>query len=215
MGYRKGFPAVSRNFLTLNYTTKGQQNMKQSKIYKMVLAAMIAAMYTAISLALAPISFGTIQMRAAEALTLLPVFDPVMIVGVSLGCLVTNTVGFFTGADILGWMDILFGTLATVIAAVLSYWLRNVRFKGLPVLSALPPVLLNALIIGGELTFLIAGRFQWEVFALQAFSVGAGELVSCFVLGLPLVWMLEKSGIPKKLFPYPKTHPAQSFQAEL
>lgn len=176
--------------------------MKQSKVYKMALAAMIAAMYSAVSLALAPVSFGTVQMRIAEALTLLPVFDPVMIVGVALGCLVTNTVGFFTGADILGWLDIPFGTLATVIAAVLSYGMRNVRFKGLPVLSAIPPVLLNAVIIGGELTFLIAGRFQWEVFAIQAASVGVGELISCFALGLPLVWFLEKTGLTKKLFPY-------------
>ncbi len=178
--------------------------MKQSKAYQMALAAMIAAMYSAVSLALAPISFGTVQMRVAEALTLLPVFDPVMIVGVSLGCLVTNTVGFFTGADILGWLDIPFGTLATVIAAVLSYWLRNIRFKGLPVLAAVPPVLLNAAIIGGELTFLFAGRFQWDIFAVQALSVGVGELVSCFALGLPLVWLLEKTGVTKKLFPYPK-----------
>jgi len=176
--------------------------MKQSKVYKMALAAMIAAMYAAVSLALAPISFGTVQMRIAEALTLLPVFDPVMIVGVSLGCFITNMVGFFTGADILGWLDIPFGTMATVMAAVLSYWLRNIRFKGLPVLSAIPPVLFNAVIVGGELTFLIAGGFQWEVFAIQAVSVGAGEFISCFALGLPLVWFLEKTGVTKKLFPY-------------
>ena len=71
--------------------------MKQSKVYQMALAAMIAAMYAAVSLALAPISFGTVQLRIAEALTLLPVFDPVMIVGVSLGCLITNTVGGYPG----------------------------------------------------------------------------------------------------------------------
>lgn len=182
--------------------------MKQSKVYQMALAAMIAAMYAAVSLALAPISFGTVQLRIAEALTLLPVFDPVMIVGVSLGCLITNAVGFFTGADILGWLDIPFGTLATAVAAVLSYWLRNVRVKGIPVLSALPPVLLNAVIIGGELTLLIAGGFQWEIFAIQALSVGAGELIACAALGLPLVWMLEKTGLSKRLFPSRRTHEA-------
>ena len=182
--------------------------MKQSKVYQMALTAVIAAMYAAVSLALAPISFGTVQLRAAEALTLLPVFDPVMIAGVSLGCLITNAVGFFTGANILGWMDILFGTLATVAAAFLSYWLRNLRVKGLPVLSALPPVLLNAVIVGGELTFLIAGGFEWRVFALQALSVGAGELIACAALGLPLVWMLEKTGVTKKLFPCRKAREA-------
>lgn len=178
--------------------------MKQNKIYKMAVAAMIAAMYAAVSLALAPISFGTVQMRIAEALTLLPIFDPVMILGVSLGCFVTNMVGFFTGADILGWLDIPFGTLATVIAAFFSYWLRNVRIKGLPVWSAIPPVLLNAVIIGAELTYLIAGCFQWDIFAVQTISVGAGELISCFAFGLPLVWFLEKTGVIKKLLPYQK-----------
>lgn len=179
--------------------------MKQNRIYKMAIAAMIAAMYAAVSLALAPISFGTVQMRIAEALTLLPVFDPVMILGVSLGCFVTNMVGFFTGADILGWLDIPFGTMATVIAAFLSYWMRNVRIKGLPVLSAVPPVLANAVMIGGELTYLIAGCFQWDIFAIQAFSVGIGELISCFALGLPLVWFLEKTGVVKKMLPYQKS----------
>ena len=179
--------------------------MKQNRIYKMAIAAMIAAMYAAVSLALAPISFGTVQMRIAEALTLLPVFDPVMILGVSLGCFVTNMVGFFTGADILGWLDIPFGTMATVIAAFLSYWMRNVRIQGLPVLSAVPPVLVNAVIIGGELTYLIAGCFQWDIFAIQAFSVGIGELISCFALGLPLVWFLEKTGVVKKMLPCQKS----------
>ena len=182
---------------------------QQSKTYNMVLAAMIAAMYAAVSLVLAPISFGTVQMRIAEALTLLTVFDPVMVVGVTLGCLVTNTVGFFTGADILGWLDIPFGTLATLLAAVLSYALRNVRIKRVPVLSAIPPVLFNAVIIGGELTFLLSGGFDWRVFAIQALSVGAGELAACFILGLPLVWVLERTGLPRKLFSLQKGQPAR------
>ena len=80
--------------------------------------------------------------------------------------------------------------------------------KGIPVLSALPPVLLNAAIVGGELTFLIAGSFQWKIFAVQALSVGAGELIACAALGLPLVWMLEKTGVTKRLFPCRGTHEA-------
>lgn len=193
--------AVSRKFLTLNHTTKGQVNyVKRTKVYKMVICAMIAAIYATISLALAPISFGAVQFRISEAMTMLPVFDPITILGVTLGCLVTNLVGFMTGANILGWLDIIFGTAATLIAAVLTWLLRDIRFKGLPVLAAIPPVLTNAVIIGLELCYLIAGEFNWPVFLANAVSVGAGQVVSCFVLGLPLVWCLQRNGLYKKLF---------------
>lgn len=174
--------------------------MKRTKVYKMVICAMIAAIYATISLALAPISFGAVQFRISEAMTMLPVFDPITILGVTLGCLVTNLVGFMTGANILGWLDIIFGTAATLIAAVLTWLLRDIRFKGLPVLAAIPPVLTNAVIIGLELCYLIAGEFNWPVFLANAVSVGAGQVVSCFVLGLPLVWFLQRNGLYKKLF---------------
>ena len=174
--------------------------MKQTKVHQMVTCAMIAAIYAAVSLALAPISFGSVQFRISEALTLLPVFDPVTILGVTLGCLVTNLVGFMTGANILGWLDIIFGTAATLIAAVLTWLLRAIRLKGIPVLAAIPPVVVNAVIIGMELCYLITGGFNWSVFLINALSVGVGQLISCFVLGLPLVWCLQKTGLHKKLF---------------
>lgn len=174
--------------------------MRQKKVYKMVICAMIAAIYATVSLALAPISFGAVQFRISEAMTLLPVFDPITILGVTLGCLVTNLVGFLTGANILGWLDIVFGTAATLIAAALTWWLRDIRIKGLPVLAAVPPVVVNALIIGLELNYLIAGEFNWGVFLANALSVGIGEMVSCFVLGLPLVWCLQRTGLHRKLF---------------
>lgn len=161
---------------------------------------MIAAIYAAVSLALAPISFGMVQIRVSEAMTLLPIFDPVTILGVTLGCLVTNLVGFMTGANILGWLDILFGTGATLIAAVLTWLLRNIRFKGLPLLAAIPPVLVNMCVIGMELCYLMVGEFNWQIFCLNAIGVGLGQLLSCFALGMPLVWFLQKTGLHKKLF---------------
>jgi uncharacterized membrane protein len=164
----------------------------------MAVCAMIAALYAALCFALAPISYGILQTRVAEALTLLPVFSPLCIWGVTLGCAVANLVGFLTGADILGAFDILFGTLATLIAAILSYRLRNIRFKGLPVASAIPPVLVNALIIGLEQTYMMAGTFDPSVFAINALQTGLGQTAACFVLGLPLTYMLEKTGLAKK-----------------
>jgi uncharacterized membrane protein len=164
----------------------------------MAIAAMIAALYTALCIALAPFGYGPVQVRVAEALTLLPVFSPLCIWGVTLGCAVANLVGFLTGANILGAFDILFGTLATLIAGILSYRLRNIRFKGLPVVSAIPPVLVNALVIGLELTYMLVGTFDTGVFAVNALQVGLGQTAACFVLGLPMCYMLEKTGIAKK-----------------
>ena len=73
--------------------------------------AMIAAIYAVVSLALAPISFGTVQARVSEALTMLPVFGTTNIIGISVGCLITNIVGVFSGTNILGWMDVIFPLL--------------------------------------------------------------------------------------------------------
>lgn len=154
--------------------------------------AMIAALYTAISLFLAPLSFGPFQVRISEALVLLPIISPGSIVGLTVGCILTNAVGFFMGVNLIGWVDILFGSAATLMAALCTYAFRHIRFRGIPVLSAIPPVLFNAVIIGAELTFVFAGTFQPAVFISQALSVGIGQLVSCVGLGLPLVLYIEK-----------------------
>lgn len=173
---------------------------QNTAIRRMVVAAMIAAAYCAISICLLPLSFGVVQVRVSEALTLLPVLSPAAIWGVSLGCALTNAIGFATGANIIGMLDIFFGTAATLTAAWLSWVLRGVRFHGLPVLSSLPPVLLNAVVIGGELTFVIAGGFNWKIFLINALQVGGGQLLSCCVIGLLLVWALERKGLDRKLF---------------
>lgn len=167
---------------------------------RMVTAAMIAAAYTAVSICLLPLAFGAVQVRVAEALTLLPVFSPVAIWGVTLGCAITNAIGFATGANIIGMLDIFFGTAATLIAALLSYQARNIRWGKLPVLSALPPVLLNAVVIGGELTYVMSGGFEPRIFLINAAQVGIGQFLSCFILGLPLVWALERGALDRKLF---------------
>ena len=100
--------------------------------------------------------------------------------------------------SILGFLVVFFGTAATLIAAVLSYKFRNIRVWRLPVLSAVPPVIVNAVIIGLELTYMIEGAFLGRTFILNAVYVGAGQLIACFALGLPLVYLLEKAGIPQK-----------------
>ncbi|MEG2287896.1 MAG: QueT transporter family protein, partial [Ruthenibacterium sp.] len=82
--------------------------MRHFNTKKLVRCALIAALYAAVSLALTPIPYGMMQARVSEALTLLPVLTPDAIAGVTLGCFLTNLVGVFTGANILGVLDLIF-----------------------------------------------------------------------------------------------------------
>jgi uncharacterized membrane protein len=167
----------------------------------MVVTAMIAALYTALCTALAPIGYGPVQVRVAEALTILPVFSPLGVWGLALGCALSNLIGFFTGMNPLGFLDIAIGTAATLSAALVSWKLRHVKWKGLPVLATLPPVLFNAVIIGAELAYAFMGDEGFAVaFLLNALSVGAGQLVACVCLGLPLYALLERTGAAKLCF---------------
>ncbi|WP_205408612.1 QueT transporter family protein [Hydrogenoanaerobacterium saccharovorans] len=173
--------------------------MRNTNVRKLTMCAMLAAIYVVLSLAFAPISFGAVQFRVSEALTLLPVFSPYAVIGVTVGCLITNIAGVAMGITMP--MDILFGTLATLIAAVLTYLLRNVCIKGIPVLAALPPVLVNALVIGWEITFFFLPEgASLPGFITSAVSVGTGEMVACGVLGMLLVYTLKKTKLDKKLF---------------
>ena len=167
-----------------------------SKLRLMAEAGMIAALYTVATLILAPLSFGNIQFRASEALTLLPVFTASAVPGLAVGCIISNAVGVAMGSNIAGWLDVLFGSFATLIAAILTRALRKIQIKGIPLLAILPPVLLNALIVGGELAVVYQLPF-W----ICALEVGAGELVVCTVLGIPLILALKKT----KLFDDSKT----------
>lgn len=176
---------------------------KQAKTRRLVRCALIAALYAAVSLALAPITYGMMQARVSEALTLLPVLTPDAVLGVTLGCFLTNLVGVFTGANILGVLDIVFGTAATLCAALCTRRLRRIRAAGLPLLAAVPPVLLNAVVIGAELTWLMSGAFNWQIFFVQAAWVALGQILSCFVLGLPLVRLIEKTPALNRFFNEP------------
>ena len=82
----------------------------------------------------------------------------------------------------------------------MTHQLRGVRIKGLPFLSALMPVLVNGIVIGLELTFVISGSFNLPIFLINAGQVALSEAIACFVLGLPMVRALEKTGLGNKLF---------------
>lgn len=163
---------------------------------RMVQGAVIAALYTVLTLlaAAANLAYGPVQFRFSEALTILPVFTPAAVPGLALGCLLSN---IWSG---YGVADMVFGTLATLLAAIATRMARNIRIKNIPYLAPLPPVLINAVIVGLELAILSPGGFVWATFWSIALSIGVGELVICYVLGLPLAAALERTGASNKIF---------------
>ena len=163
-------------------------------------SAMIAAIYFVLSAVLAPISFGLVQARVSEALGLLPVMTSTGIAGVTVGCILTNAWGAASGANILGAADILFGSLATLVAAIITRSLKGVRIKGLAIPASLPPVLVNAVVIGAEFSFAETGQIFGPAFLINAVYIGLGQLLSCTVLGVAMVYIFEKKGLDKRLF---------------
>lgn len=149
------------------------------------IAGLIAAIYAVVALVLAPISFGVYQVRVSEALTVLPFLTPAAIPGLFVGCLLANIIGG------MGWQDIVFGSLITLVAAFMTrgaYRLsRSGKTRSMVYLAPLPPVALNAFGVAWYLAPII-GTDYW--FTVQ--MVGLGQLVSCYILGLPLLLILEK-----------------------
>ena len=165
---------------------------------QMARCAVIAAVYVALCLVLAPFSYGAVQVRIAEALCLLPVFGAEYIVGVTLGCFLAN----LFGSTIL---DVIFGTLATLLACLVTYKLRHVRLKGLAIPASLPPVLFNAVIVGAEITLFFTDYHAmsaplWLLCLSNGISVGVGELISCTVLGVALVKLIESNAALRRAF---------------
>ena len=152
--------------------------IQDKKIRLMTESALIAAVYVALVLFFKPISFGAIQFRIAEALCILPFFSLSAVPGLALGCLLGN---FFSGAAM---PDVLFGTLATLLAAILSYKLRDINKW----LVCLPPILANAIIVPFVLQY--AYGVPDGYFFLFA-TVGIGEILAVGVLGNILLLALE------------------------
>ncbi|MCL2010800.1 MAG: QueT transporter family protein [Synergistaceae bacterium] len=158
--------------------------MMLTKVKSLALGGMIAALYAGITIALAPISYGPVQFRVGEALTLLPFYIPAAVPGLFAGCLVAN---YFSP---YGMLDMVVGSLATLAAAYLSSRMPRLW------LAALPPVLVNGLVIGTML-HLVADLPQGVPLWSTIFYVSAGQAVVC-ALGIPLMKMLEKHNLVKR-----------------
>lgn len=170
--------------------------MKKTDTLTFVRIAMIAAVYTVVSLALAPISYGNIQVRLAEALTILPLLYKPSIYGVTLGCFLTNLLGAFMGVNPTGFIDAIIGTLATFLAAECTYMLKDKTVKGFPLWSVLMPVIFNFFFVGAELAVLY---FEGNVVLgtlIMGSEVAVGELISV-ILGWLLLKPLGKTNLFK------------------
>lgn len=174
--------------------------MRTKPVRALVEIAVIAALYTALTLAIAPFSFGAIQCRVSEALTILPAFTPLAIPGLVLGCFLSNLIGLSMGANVAGAWDLLLGTGATLLAALCTYWFRKVQLRGWPWLSLIPPIFFNAVIVGGELTVALFPDPSWALFGVCAAEVGIGEAIAVLVGGTILYLALAKSGAARRLF---------------
>ncbi len=169
--------------------------MNKKKILTLAHGAMIAAFYAAATYlsAVFGIAYGNIQFRFSEALTILSVFTPAAIPGLTVGCIIGNLTSPF------GAWDIIFGSLATLLAAITARALRNITFKGFPLLSLLMPVIFNALIVGAEITLLMpTHEAGFTAFIIAALEVGAGELAVCLAGGIPLYYAIKKTNIFKQ-----------------
>ena len=174
--------------------------MRNKALKNLTAAALIAALYTALTLIVAPLSFGPVQIRLGEALTVLPAVCPPAVWGLSLGCFLSNLIGFFMGANPLGIIDSLVGTFATLLAAICTYYIGK-AFKDGKLslwLSPLPPIIFNGIIIGLELSYFYIGDMSFVPVLLTCLYVAIGEILPCYIGSF--VFLKSARGYFKKYF---------------
>ncbi len=164
--------------------------MRNKKVLFLTQAAAIAAIYVVLCEIFAPISFQNIQLRIAEALTILPFFTPAAIPGLFVGCLLGNILG---GGI---WLDVICGSLATLVGAAGTWAIGDmIRRKNLGLAMKftlpIPPILANAIVV----PFVLYYGYKITIpIWIQMLTVGAGEVMGCGVLGMLLLFGLEKVG---------------------
>ena len=147
-------------------------------LYLMVYGAAIAAIYVALTMSFSAISFGPVQFRISEALCILPFFPPAAIPGLFIGCFLSN---LLCGAAV---MDVVFGSIATLIGAVGSYCLRHNKW-----LVCVPPILANAIIVPWVLRYAYGST---DLIPVAMVTVGIGEILAIGVLGNLLLVTLDR-----------------------
>ncbi len=167
------------------------ENKPRFTTRSLVNAGLIGAIYVVLTLIFQPISFGAIQFRIAEALTLLPILTFDAVPGLFVGCVIANLLG--SGV----WFDVVLGSIATLLAAICTRLLRKKR-----IVAALMPTIFNGLIVGPVVYFAYV-RAPGDPVSIPTLlfnmaTVAFGELVVCYALGLPMIYALKK--LPQNAF---------------
>lgn len=163
------------------------QNRSLFLIRKIAVAAAVGAAYAALTMLLQPISYGEIQLRVSEVLCILPYFFPSTACGLFVGCILANLI------SVAGPLDVVFGSLATLLAAEGAVALGRWGKRGSKLLTCLLPVISNGIIVGAVLAATLAADQaflpSWGIIGLQ---VAAGEALVLFALGYPLMLLLPR-----------------------
>lgn len=164
--------------------------MRKFTIRDLTLAALIAAVYAVLTFGLPLPPYSGVQLRVAEAMTVLPFLFPAATPGLFVGCILVNLFSPFP-------LDVVCGSAATLIACLLTQRAPN-RW-----LASLPPVLCNAVIVGAEIAWYEAGFGPgfFQAYAYNALTVGLGELIACVVLGELLLTVLPRVSVLRPFIP--------------
>lgn len=172
-----------------------------SKVRYVVIAAVTAALYAALTILQNVLLPGTasmaVQFRISEALTVIALFTPAAIPGLTVGCMAAN----ISSLSALGPYDLIFGSAASFFAALTMYALRNVRVFRLAIPAALMPAIFNGIFVGFEIDFFFINnmKFDFADFLFQGSLVAAGELAVLFVTGLPFAYIIERRNLDRLL----------------
>lgn len=183
--------------------------MREQSVKNLTMAGIIAALYLLLTLPFLQISFGLIQFRLAEALAVLPILTVAAVPGLFLGCLLANILN----PQNLGLIDIVFGSLATLLAAYLTYYCgrywREFDKKRIEqeeigsliswrlVLPLLPPIFVNALTVGIYLPFLLFDQVKFTLILISISSLLISQSVVIILFGLPLLFALHRTSLFK------------------
>ena len=178
--------------------------MKRMTVRNLTFSAVLAAVYAALTLFLPIPQYGAVQIRFAEALTVLPFFFPAATPGLFVGCVIANLPSPY-------FLDVFFGSAATLLACLWTGRLRN-RW-----LAPLPPVVCNAIIVGAEIALIDTDSSAtfWPAFALNALTVGFGELLACCVLGSFLLTALYRNALCRSAIPQKRLSRLRGFPSEI
>ena len=202
--------SVSEGYVSQGNTSSSRSQLGARRVARI---AMIAALYAALSLVamlfLGGLAWGPVQFRISEAVTVLAMFTSDAIPGLTLGCVIANVANIaLSGTGTLGLLDVVFGSLATLMGATFSW-----RFRDRPALAVLGPVIANALIVPAYLPLMLQGMGFYTIpftsisldgaylpmYLFGIVATGLGEAVVMYALGLPLHHALKSASLAERL----------------